>query len=282
MFKRVLIALQKESEAHELAALARWLVSGPDAAALVLHVRRVAAAEEGTERYDEAEAIASAGAAVALDLGLPAEFETLTIDRDRRFGRAIADVAHGWRADVIVMSSRRLGDFAAALHGSVSHDVIRLAECPVVIAGDGIAAVHSILLAVDDSPPARTSEELARELALEHGAQVIVAHVSRPSLASGFAAGGWYLPPPEETDPVTDGVVARLSTAGVNASKFPTPLYPPIAAAIAQAAIDAHADLVVVGSRGLGELAALVRGSISHELLHETTRPVLVTRSPAK
>lgn len=280
MFTRALIALQKESEAHELAALARQLVSGPDAAVLALHVRLVTAGEGG-ERYDDAEAIAGAGAAEARDLGLPAEFETLTVDRDGLFGKAIADAAHGWQADVIVMSSRRLGDFAAAVRGSVSHDVIRLAGCPVVVAGDGLTALRSILLAVDGSAAARTSEELTRQLALEHGAAVTVAHVSRPSVASGFAAGGWYLPPVEETDLLSEAVVARLCAAGVEAASFPTLLYPPVAAAIAQAAVDAHADLVVVGSRGLGDLSALVRGSISHELLHETTRPVLVTRSPA-
>lgn len=279
MFKRALIALQKESEAHELAALARQLVSGPDAAALALHVRRVT--PDGGERYDDAEAIASAGAAKAQDLGLPAESETLTVDREALLGKAIADAAHGWQADVIVMSSRRLGDFAAAVHGSVSHDVIRLADCPVVVAGDGLTALRSILLAVDESPAARTSEELARQLALEHGAAVTVAHVPRPSAASGFAVGGWYLPPPEETDPVSDAAVARLRAAGVKATGFPARLNPPVAAAIAQAAADADADLVVVGSRGLSDLAAFVRGSISHELLHETTRPVLVTRSPA-
>jgi nucleotide-binding universal stress UspA family protein len=280
VFTRVLIALQRESEAPQLAALARQLVSGSGAAALALHVRRVAGDEDkGDERYDDAEAIASAGAATAVDLGLPAEFETLTIDRDQLFGRAIADVAHGWRADVIVMGSRRLGDFAAALHGSVSHDVIRLADCPVVIAGDGLTELRSILLAVDDSPAARSSEDLTRRLALEHGASVTVAHVPRPFVASGFAAGGWYLPP-TEVDPVSEDVVARLRTAGVTASKVPATLYPPIAAAIAEAAEEAGADLVVIGSRGLGELAALVRGSISHELLHETRRPVLVTKSP--
>ncbi len=278
MFNRIVIALQKESEAPGLARVARKLASGEDAAVLALHLRRVAPEDEDAEPYDEADVIAAAAVAEAREQGLHAESEVLGIDRDRPFGRAIADVALGWRADAIVMGSRGQSDLGAALHGSVSHDVIRLATCPVVIAGDGLQDLDSILLVVDGSPAAHASEELVTQVARECGAGVAVVHVPRPLVISGFAAAGWYAPAPEE-DEIARAVVERLVQAGVKARPVDLPLYPPIASAIARAAESVDADLVVIGSRGLTELGALLRGSVSHELLHETTRPVLVTRA---
>jgi len=41
------------------------------------------------------------------------------------------------------------------------------------------------------------------------------------------------------------------------------------------------ADLIVVGRRGRGEVAELLLGSVSHELTHDTARPVLLI-SPAR
>ncbi|MEQ4721774.1 universal stress protein [Nonomuraea sp. B19D2] len=51
-----------------------------------------------------------------------------------------------------------------------------------------------------------------------------------------------------------------------------------------KALIDAArtADLVVVGSRGLGGFASAVLGSVSHGVLHHVTCPVAVVRPHAK
>jgi nucleotide-binding universal stress UspA family protein len=279
VFMRIVIALQKESEANDLAGWARRLAPAEGANVLSLHVRKVVPeADQALERYDDAEAVADAGAAAARNLGLPAESDTLTVDREHAVGRAVADVALGWRADVVVMGSRRLAEVGAALHGSVSHDVMRLAPCPVVVAGERPAALASILLAVDGSDAARAAELVAQDIAAEAGATVSVVHVPIPIVVGGLAAAAWYAPPPAE-EPVSLACVDRLRSAGVHARQVDLQLYPPIAGAIAQAADHVAADLIVIGSRGLGEVSALVRGSVSHELLHATRRPVLVKRA---
>lgn len=53
-----------------------------------------------------------------------------------------------------------------------------------------------------------------------------------------------------------------------------------IGAAILIAASEVDADVVVVGTRGLGGIKSLLLGSVSHELVQHADRPVLVVPSP--
>ncbi|HEV2139816.1 MAG TPA: universal stress protein, partial [Candidatus Dormibacteraeota bacterium] len=55
-----------------------------------------------------------------------------------------------------------------------------------------------------------------------------------------------------------------------------------IAEALAEAADQYHADLVVVGSRGLSDWQSLVLAhSVSHQLLTKVDCPVLIVKGPS-
>ena len=47
---------------------------------------------------------------------------------------------------------------------------------------------------------------------------------------------------------------------------------------ILQAAEDTHADIIVVGTRGLSPLRSVIMGSVSHSLLEKAACPVLVVK----
>ncbi|GBD84299.1 stress response protein NhaX [bacterium BMS3Abin02] len=72
-------------------------------------------------------------------------------------------------------------------------------------------------------------------------------------------------------DPVIEGAPVDMERVDLDG-------YP--ADAIVEYAKKVKADLIVVGSRGRGELAALVLGSTSHRIVHISPCDVLVVKAP--
>jgi nucleotide-binding universal stress UspA family protein len=274
MFTRLLIAIQAQREVDHAVSTA-LKVAAPGAEAMVVHVRRVSPEQPGSgAEFDDSEKMLAAAVTALRDKGFAAQSDLLTADGERPLGQVIADVAKGWHADVIVTGSRRLSDLSAALHGSVSHDVMRFAPCPTVVAAKETSEqpIRSVLLAVDTSPASHAAEAIVQGLATEHDATVTVVHVPHTSVV-GPPVGTWFIDE-GETD-VAPAVVTRLRQAGVRAELPPVTIGVPIVSAISDAAEAVQADLVVVGTRGLGEINALFQGSVSHGVLHASGRMLL-------
>jgi nucleotide-binding universal stress UspA family protein len=144
---------------------------------------------------------------------------------------------------------------------------------------------RNILVAVDGSAHAERALADAIELARSGGASLTVVTVV-PEL-SAWITGGPMGPPPN-LGPIGEELERdyrlRLEEA---AGRVPDDVPHsarllegrPAEAILRQVREGGH-DLVVVGSRGRGELRSMVLGSVSHEILQDSPVPVLVVHLP--
>lgn len=136
-----------------------------------------------------------------------------------------------------------------------------------------------ILLATDGSSDAERALAYARDLALRDDAMVIVVHAFEPVPG--------YLGEPIKGDltashvnrgrKIAEQAVTELEDAGVDVDV--EVLQGPPAQAVLDVAEAREADLIVMGTRGQGELTSLFLGSVSHRVLAHSHVPVMVVRA---
>jgi nucleotide-binding universal stress UspA family protein len=143
--------------------------------------------------------------------------------------------------------------------------------------------MERILIAVDGSPASNEAVAIGVELAAEQGADVTLVHVApildvAPVMAFPIAAAAPHIVSAEDRAPL-DRAVIYAGEHGVIAD---TELLrgDPVDEIVALAD-SLGADLIVVGSRGHGAFTNALLGSVSHGVLHESKRPVLVVRGNA-
>jgi nucleotide-binding universal stress UspA family protein len=132
-----------------------------------------------------------------------------------------------------------------------------------------------ILWATDGSSGAERALPFAKGLARTYGARLIVVHVKE--LAVGRAAGYPVRVDEDEVQAAILKQVEDLKQEGLDATlQMATVGAGGAAHVIAEIADEAGADLILAGTRGLGPLAGLMLGSVTHRLLHIAHCPVLV------
>jgi nucleotide-binding universal stress UspA family protein len=135
---------------------------------------------------------------------------------------------------------------------------------------------EKILLAIDGSEPSVRACDLVRSLALASKADVLVFHVVERHI--GYA-GSLETETPEEGSDLVDHAVRTLKDAGVSARGEVLHAVANLTATeILSAAKMFDADVVVLGSRGLSDMAGILLGSVTHKVIHLADRPVLVVR----
>ena len=134
-----------------------------------------------------------------------------------------------------------------------------------------------ILLATDGSEQSAVAAGAATSLALGSSAEVRVIHVWNLEVHHRY--GYWDVEVRSEAERLVDAIVSRLRTAGVRADRvICRAASSHVADAVAGAARDFNADVVIVGSRGLSDWQSMVKHSVSHQLLCDLDCPLLVVR----
>jgi nucleotide-binding universal stress UspA family protein len=132
-----------------------------------------------------------------------------------------------------------------------------------------------VVWATDGSPAADVALNYAKALVAHEGAELIAIHVDE--VMAGPRAS--YLTIDAEEPDVKVKIkrqVEELQASGVKAAEvLATRTSGGAAHAISDAARDANADLIVVGTRGHTAVAGLLVGSVTQRLLHISEVPVL-------
>jgi nucleotide-binding universal stress UspA family protein len=135
----------------------------------------------------------------------------------------------------------------------------------------------SLLVAVDHSEITERVLGAARDLASLSNGEVWVLHLREREVMprAGLVASETV----DDAKAAVDSAVGELTKAGITAhGEVRNTLFGHAAREIVDDAKEHNAGVIVMGSRGRGDLAGLVLGSTAHKVIHLADRPVLVVR----
>jgi len=133
-----------------------------------------------------------------------------------------------------------------------------------------------IVVAVDESETAERVLAATQELAILSRAEVWILHVVEREV-SKFTVSSQETT--AEARAFVEAAVQKLASAGVAAhGELAHAVYGYAAREIINLASERDAGVIVMGSRGRGDLAGLLVGSTAHKVIHLSDRPVVVVR----
>ena len=200
----------------------------------------------------------------------------------------ILRIAEEIGADLVVVGSRGLGPLKRSLMGSVSESVVRHAHSSVLVVRgqgrDGGYLPGRIFLALDGSKGAGEAEQSAVEISAATGSvldivRVLEAERYRPYLGPEYREG-WEADlerSKRQVGAFLDERARSLRDEGVEVGDTHLAIGDPDKE-IVRFAEDERADLIVLGSRGLGRLRRALLGSVSDSVVRHAHCPVLVVR----
>lgn len=192
--------------------------------------------------------------------------------------------------DLIVMGTRGLGGFKRATLGSVSSGVAAHSPCATLVVrskSGTLVTFRRVLVAIDGSENAQRALEAAVEMAKGLKAELLIGHVIYvPALSWTIGMPGSTVPTDkieEDAERVGRQLVSKAvkfaKDAGIASPRdeMVTKLASP-AQGIVELAEQEGADVVVLGTRGLGGFRKLLMGSVANSVLHYANCSVLVVK----
>jgi nucleotide-binding universal stress UspA family protein len=181
-------------------------------------------------------------------------------------------------AGLLVLGAQGHGFVGGMVLGSVSQHVTRHAECPVVVVRPAPGR-RRVIVGVDGSEGSERALGFAFDYAAAFDATVVAVHGKKLQSVTG----PWSITVDTTVADQLASMDAMLTEAMADFSKANPQvrvetLALPVAPVRALVDASAGADLVVVGTRGLGGFMGLMLGSVSAGALQEAQCPVAVVR----
>lgn len=232
------------------------------------------------ETFADGRVVADNAVSSAKDLAPGLDIQTVVHDGYP----AHALIQESVRAELVVVGARGHGGFAGLLIGSVSHEVAAHAHCPVVVVRalgvEVSSSTHRVLVGVDGSHASDRALDFAFGHAAAHGLGLFAVQAWTPyyldaALVAAPMLGDWRTELEGSRDALRTTLTGwRLKYPDVAVEERAV-VGPPADVLVR---LSKDAALLVVGSRGRGEIASLVLGSVSHSVLHRASCPVAVVR----
>lgn len=183
-------------------------------------------------------------------------------------------------AELLVVGSRGRGGFAALLMGSVSERCLTHAPCSVAVVPGAMANIPRgrVVVGVDGSASSEEALAWAAREAQLRGARLDVVHAwTMPDVTCHDDAA--LVGDPDGLAEASRALLEDM-VAGVADERAggPPVLLQSVAGPAAQALMQsaAHAELLVVGARGVGRLRGVLLGSVSRQCAHHAPCPTVV------
>lgn len=224
------------------------------------------------------------------------------VDIELKLGSAaemILAKAKANKMELIVLGAKGLRSAISILLGGVAQQVMEYAACPVLIVRAPYQGVRKILLVTDGSPSSLYAARYLSKFPLPEDADVRVMHVMPPiqsPIMMEPAVGGWdtvysIYPSREEEEMLRQkdtkhGEALLKRTSGLFQRRgikvMPVLVRGDAASEIMDYVKNEKMDLIVAGSRGLGNFQSLWVGSVSRKLVHYSDCSVLIVKEPGK
>jgi nucleotide-binding universal stress UspA family protein len=187
------------------------------------------------------------------------------------------------RCDLIVMGTHGRGGLNRLLAGSIAETVLRNARCPVLALRQRETTRHDkpirvILHPTDFSECSETSLHVARLLARDVGARLILLRVTPPEVV---IEGALAVTGDQHSD--RDSLEAIRGRTDGPDLKYPVEVRSGQGGAVVEilrVAREVESDLIVMGTHGRTGLGRVLMGSVAEAVLRSAHCPVLATKVP--
>jgi len=197
----------------------------------------------------------------------------------------ILRMADGVKSDLIVMGTHGRTGLRWLLSGSVAIAVLREAHCPVLALHSAEHSrpdeeIHVILHPTDFSVSSEVPLRVARSLARDRGARLIILHVAALEILTDET-------PDAQSDPRRDRDILEQARKRVDGPDLKYPVETMLRRGFAPDVIldvaeEVQADLIVMGTHGRTGLTRTLMGSVAEAVVPKANCPVLVVKEPQR